>query len=60
MKYRHHFHAGNFADVHKHVTLLALPGALEKKDKGLLYLDTHAAGATIYRACPQKPLPPRS
>ena len=22
MKYRHSFHAGNFADVHKHVTLL--------------------------------------
>jgi 23S rRNA (adenine2030-N6)-methyltransferase len=42
MKYRHSFHAGNFADVHKHVTLLALLGALKKKDKGLLYLDTHA------------------
>ena len=24
MKYRHTFHAGNFADIHKHVTLLAL------------------------------------
>jgi len=42
MKYRHSFHAGNFADVHKHVTLLALLTALQKKDKGLLYLDTHA------------------
>ena len=42
MKYRHSFHAGNFADVHKHVTLLALLTALKKKDKGLLYLDTHA------------------
>jgi 23S rRNA (adenine2030-N6)-methyltransferase len=42
MKYRHSFHAGNFADVHKHVTLLALLGALKKKDKGFLYLDTHA------------------
>jgi 23S rRNA (adenine2030-N6)-methyltransferase len=42
MKYRHSFHAGNFADVHKHVTLLALLDALKKKDKGFLYLDTHA------------------
>jgi 23S rRNA (adenine2030-N6)-methyltransferase len=42
MKYRHSFHAGNFADVHKHVTLLALLHALQRKDKGFLYLDTHA------------------
>lgn len=42
MKYRHSFHAGNFADVHKHVTLLALLAALGRKDKGFLYLDTHA------------------
>lgn len=42
MKYRHEYHAGNFADVHKHVTLLALLGALRRKDKGFLYLETHA------------------
>ena len=42
MKYRHSFHAGNFADVHKHVTLLALLRALQRKDKGFLYLDTYA------------------
>ena len=42
MKYRHSFHAGNFADVHKHVTLLALVSALKRKDKGFQYLDTHA------------------
>ena len=42
MKYRHTFHAGNFADVHKHVTLLALLAALKRKDKGFLYLETHA------------------
>jgi len=44
MNYRHSFHAGNFADVHKHVMLLALLAALQKKPKGLLYLDTHAGG----------------
>ena len=42
MKYRHSRHAGNFADVHKHVTLLALIAALERKDKGFLYLETHS------------------
>jgi 23S rRNA (adenine2030-N6)-methyltransferase len=42
MKYRHSFHAGNFADVHKHVALLALLAALKRKDKGFLYLETHA------------------
>jgi len=42
MKYRHTFHAGNFADVHKHVTLLALLTALKRKDKAFAYLETHA------------------
>jgi 23S rRNA (adenine2030-N6)-methyltransferase len=42
VKYRHSFHAGNFADVHKHVTLLALLGALKRKEKGFLYFDSHA------------------
>ena len=42
MKYRHAFHAGNFADAHKHATLLALLRALARKDKGFLLLDTHA------------------
>ena len=42
MKYRHSYHAGNFADVHKHVALLGLLAALKRKDKGILCLDTHA------------------
>ena len=42
MQYRHRFHAGSFADVHKHVTLLALLTALQRKDGGFLYLETHA------------------
>lgn len=42
MNYRHAFHAGNFADVHKHVVLLALLERLKQKPKPLLYLDTHA------------------
>ncbi|MEY2879589.1 MAG: hypothetical protein RLZZ15_1969 [Verrucomicrobiota bacterium] len=42
MNYRHHFHAGNFADVLKHALLARLVRALQKKDKGCLLLDTHA------------------
>ena len=42
MKYRHAFHAGNFGDVHKHVTLLALLAAMKRKDTGFLYLESHA------------------
>ena len=51
MKYRHSFHAGNFADVHKHVALLALLRAMQRKDKGFLYIDTHA-GAGAYHLPP--------
>src|SRR5262247_119119 len=46
VKYRHSYHAGNFADVHKHVTLLALLSALKRKDKGFAYLETHAGRGT--------------
>ena len=42
MKYRHAHHAGNFADVHKHITMLALIEALQRKPKGYLLIDTHA------------------
>jgi 23S rRNA (adenine2030-N6)-methyltransferase len=47
MQYRHSFHAGNFADVHKHIALLALIRAMQKKVKGFAYLDTHA-GEGLY------------
>ena len=42
MKYRHIYHAGNFADLHKHLTWMALLQAMQRKDKGFLILDTHA------------------
>ena len=50
MKYRHVYHAGNFADVHKHVTLVALLAALARKDKGFLYFETHAGRGVYERA----------
>lgn len=42
MNYRHHYHAGNYADVFKHVLLVPLIRAMQRKEKGFLYLDTHA------------------
>ena len=42
MNYRHAFHAGNFADVFKHALLVQLARALQRKERGFLYLDTHA------------------
>ena len=42
MNYRHGYHAGNFADVLKHVALCELMRLLTAKDKKLFVLDTHA------------------
>jgi 23S rRNA (adenine2030-N6)-methyltransferase len=42
MNYRHAFHAGNHADVLKHIILLALVDALKRKDTPFFVLDTHA------------------
>jgi len=45
--YRHAFHAGNHADVLKHVVLIQLLRYLGQKDTPYMYIDTHA-GAGIY------------
>ncbi|MGZ8152524.1 MAG: 23S rRNA (adenine(2030)-N(6))-methyltransferase RlmJ [Methylovulum sp.] len=47
LSYRHAFHAGNFADVLKHIVLIESLKYLGKKDKPLCYIDTHA-GAGDY------------
>ena len=47
MNYRHHFHAGNFADVMKHVLLLQLLARLNAKDKPYRNIDTQG-GAGKY------------
>ncbi len=47
MNYRHHFHAGNFADIVKHAVLLAVLEELKKDASPLAVLDTHA-GAGLY------------
>ena len=47
MNYQHHFHAGNHADVLKHLVLLQLIDLMQHKPAGLLLLETHA-GAGLY------------
>ena len=42
MNYRHAYHAGNFADVVKHVVLSRLVDYLKQKDKPFRVVDTHA------------------
>ncbi len=56
MNYRHAFHAGNYADVFKHALLLQLLRALQRKETGFLYLDTHA-GRGRYDLQPAPALP---
>lgn len=45
--YRHAFHAGNHADVLKHLILLECISHLTKKDVGITFIDSHA-GAGLY------------
>ena len=42
MNYRHAYHAGNHADVLKHVVLLAMLDALKRKPAPFFVLDSHA------------------
>lgn len=46
--YLHKFHAGNFADVHKHIALIGLLEYLKKKDKPFGVLDAFA-GEGLYQ-----------
>jgi 23S rRNA (adenine2030-N6)-methyltransferase len=47
MNYQHAFHAGNFADVHKHVVLTRILDYLRQKPAPFRVIDTHA-GAGRY------------
>ncbi len=47
LSYRHSFHAGNPADVIKHLVLSEVLDYLTQKDKPLEYIDTHS-GAGMY------------
>ncbi|PZP56607.1 MAG: 23S rRNA (adenine(2030)-N(6))-methyltransferase RlmJ [Micavibrio aeruginosavorus] len=47
MNYRHIYHAGNFADIFKHLILNMTLGYLQNKEKGLFALDAFA-GCGLY------------
>lgn len=47
MNYRHAYHAGNFADVVKHVVLTRIIEYLKRKDAAFRVIDTHA-GIGLY------------
>ncbi|HYD16909.1 MAG TPA: 23S rRNA (adenine(2030)-N(6))-methyltransferase RlmJ [Patescibacteria group bacterium] len=47
LSYQHIYHAGNFADVHKHAILVELLKTLKAKNPKLAVLDTHA-GRGVY------------
>lgn len=47
MNYRHSFHAGNFADILKHVALIRVLAYLAQKETPFRVIDTHA-GAGLY------------
>ncbi len=47
LSYQHIYHAGNKADIHKHLWLMAVLGYLTQKDKPFCWIDTHA-GRGVY------------
>jgi 23S rRNA (adenine2030-N6)-methyltransferase len=54
MNYRHAFHAGNFADVHKHSVLARILVHLRRKPAAFRVIDTHA-GAGRYDLLASEP-----
>lgn len=55
MNYRHLYHAGNIADVFKHLLLIQLLEKLRQKETPFLVLDTHA-GTGLYDFTRAEPL----
>lgn len=47
LSYLHGYHAGNFADVHKHCTVMLVLQKLLQKNTPISYIDTHA-GSGVY------------
>ena len=48
LSYKHGYHAGNNADVFKHICLLQAYKSLKKHYKSIIYIDTHA-GSGVYK-----------
>ena len=48
LSYKHGFHAGNHADVFKHIVLIYLYKLQKKHSKSISYIDTHS-GNGLYK-----------
>ncbi len=44
LSYKHGFHAGNHADVLKHICLIYFLKSIKKLDNSIIYVDTHSGG----------------
>jgi 23S rRNA (adenine2030-N6)-methyltransferase len=53
LSYRHAFHAGNHADVLKHLVLIQCLDYLTRKESPLRYIDTHAGAGMYSLTAPQ-------
>ena len=53
LSYRHAFHAGNPADILKHLVLIEVLDYLAQKDKPLTYIDTHAGAGKYSLGSPE-------
>jgi 23S rRNA (adenine2030-N6)-methyltransferase len=53
LSYQHIYHAGNFADVHKHTLLVKTLSALKNKSSSLCVLDTHAGRGMYDLSAPE-------
>ncbi len=53
LSYQHAFHAGNPADLHKHIVLAGLLNILTQKPRGITYMETHAGRALYHLDGPE-------
>ena len=48
LSYQHEYHAGNHADILKHICLCTILGALSKKEKPFTSIDTHSGAGRFF------------
>lgn len=53
LSYQHAYHAGNPADLHKHIVLAELLARLTRKPRGVSYAETHAGRGLYDLAAPE-------
>jgi 23S rRNA (adenine2030-N6)-methyltransferase len=53
MNYRHAYHAGNVADVFKHIVLVRIIDYLQRKEKAFRIIDTHAGAGRYDLSSPE-------